>query len=80
MISCVAKRCTRLTGLRGHLARLHKDERGVEGVELLLIIAAIALPLLAILIYFRNDLKEWVKGVWDRVRGKSDELDVDNPF
>ena len=46
------------------LARLHRDERGMEGLEKLLIIAAITLPLLGLLIVFRNQLWEWVEGLW----------------
>jgi len=64
-------------GLRAHLARLHRDEQGAEGVELLLIIAAIALPLLGILIYFRGALKEWVERKWADIAGRSAEGDTD---
>jgi len=46
------------------LKRLHRDERGAEGLEKLLIIAAIVLPLLGILILFRNEIKEWVVNIW----------------
>jgi Flp pilus assembly pilin Flp len=46
------------------LAALHRDERGMEGLEKLLIIAAVTLPLLGLLIIFRNELWEWVKGLW----------------
>jgi Flp pilus assembly pilin Flp len=66
-----------LPGLLGHLARLHEDERGVEGIELILIIAAISLPLLGLLIIFRKQVKEWVQDVWKRVTdlNKEDEGD-----
>ena len=47
------------------LKRLHRDERGAEGLEKLLIIAAIVLPLLGILILFRNEIKEWVVNIWE---------------
>lgn len=46
------------------LAALHRDERGLQGLELLLIVAAVVLPLLGLLIVFRNELWEWVKGLW----------------
>jgi len=77
MLSAMMKRDRRLPGLFGHLARLHKDERGVEGVELILIIAAISLPLLGLLIIFRKEVKTWVRDVWDRVvqANKDDEGD-----
>ena len=43
---------------------LHHDERGIEGLEKLLIVAAITLPLLGLLIVFRNELREWVQSLW----------------
>ena len=55
------------------LRRLHRDERGAEGLEKLLIIAAIVLPLLGLLIWFRDELKDWVKGLWDTAKGKADQ-------
>lgn len=62
------------------IKRLHRDERGAEGLEKLLIISAIVLPLLGVLIWFRDDIKEWLKQKWDDVRGKDADLDVNNPF
>jgi len=47
------------------LKAFHRDERGMEGLEKLLIIAAITLPLLGLLIVFRNELWNWVKGLWE---------------
>ena len=79
MMSSIEKRGRQPSGLWGHLARLHRDERGVEGVELILIIAAIALPLLGLLIIFRKEVKEWVQGIWERARGSS-ESDIDEYF
>ena len=46
------------------LKRLHADERGAEGLEKLLIVAAIVLPLLGLLIVFRDAIKSWVTSVW----------------
>ena len=51
------------------LKKLHNDEQGSEGLEKLLIIAAIALPLLGLLIFYRNDIGAWVKDKWETVRG-----------
>lgn len=62
------------------LKRLHRDERGAEGLEKLLIISAIVLPLLGVLIWFRNDIKDWLKEKWDEARGKDKEVNVSNPF
>ena len=57
--------------LKNVLARLHRDERGAEGIEKLLIIAAIVLPLLGILLIFRDWITEWVQGEADDIRGQS---------
>ena len=64
---------TALTGmfradrLRPLLVRLHRDERGAEGVEKLLIIALIVLPLLGVLIFFRDNITEWVENKWSGI-------------
>lgn len=52
--------------------RLYRDERGAEGLEKLLIIGAIVLPLLAILILFRNDISEWLSDKYDTVKDDAD--------
>jgi len=56
-----------------HLARLHGDETGAQGLEILLIVAAIVLPLLGLLIWFRNEIREWVTSIWERARGEAEE-------
>ncbi len=48
----------------GAIKAFHRDDTGVQGLELLLIVAAIVLPLLGLLIIFRNELWEWVQGLW----------------
>ncbi len=68
-----------LTRMRQAAARLHNDERGAEGLEKLLIIAAIVIPLLGLLIVFRNYITEWVKGDWQDMKNKSDSFDPDLP-
>ncbi len=57
--------------------RIHRDDRGAEGLEKLLIIAAIVLPLLAILIFFRDWITDWVQGEAEDVRSDSE---AQNPF
>ncbi len=57
--------------------RLHRDERGAEGLEKLLIIAAIVLPLLGLLLYFKDEITQWVTGTWDRQRAKADDYEYD---
>jgi Flp pilus assembly pilin Flp len=63
-----------------HLKTLHRDERGAEGLEKLLIIAAIVLPLLGVLIWFRNDIKDWVKTIWDSASSEGKKLDPAKPY
>ncbi len=46
------------------LKAIHRDEQGIQGLELLLIVAAVVLPLLGLLIVFRNELWNWVKEIW----------------
>ena len=59
--------------LRQIIVDLYRDERGAEGLEKLLIIAAIVLPLLGLLIVFRQRIGEWVDDIWLEVRGEGDQ-------
>jgi Flp pilus assembly pilin Flp len=54
------------------LRRVYRDEQGANMVEYILIIAAVALPILAILLLYRNDLMEWVQTGWRKVTGTPD--------
>ena len=45
-----------MKGLWKTTKRLHSDQRGAEGLEKLLIIAVVVLPLLGLLIYFAKDI------------------------
>ena len=65
--------------VRAILARLHDDEQGAEGLEKLLIIAAVVLPLLGLLIFFRNDIKEWVQNIWSDQKGEAQDWDATRP-
>ncbi|MEM7680523.1 MAG: hypothetical protein AAF288_01065 [Planctomycetota bacterium] len=58
---------TVLTSTRRTFSRLHRDERGAEGLEKLLILAAVALPLLAVLLFFGQDIKEYLTNSWTDV-------------
>lgn len=59
---------------RSGLRRLHADQAGAEGLEKLLIIGAIVLPLLLVLILFRDQLFEWVSEKWDDILGGDDPV------
>jgi len=55
------------------LKRLHRDDRGAEGLEKLLIIAAIVLPLLGLLIVFRQRIGQWATDMWQQIKGEADQ-------
>ena len=61
------------------LVRLHRSEQGAEGLEKLLIIGAIVLPLLGLLIWFRGDLAAWVKEIWFETQIDADNWDPAQP-
>ena len=65
-----------LTRWAEKLGRFWHDERGAEGLEKLLIVAAIVLPLLGLLIFFRNEIGEWVTDMWGDVRDDADDFDT----
>lgn len=50
------------------LGRLHRDEKGADMVEYALIVLAIALPLIGVIIIFRDELWELISGQWDDVQ------------
>ena len=56
--------------------RLWGCEKGAEGLEKLLIIGAIVIPLLGALIFFRNEISEWVSGAWSDVQDDVDDMPV----
>jgi hypothetical protein len=57
----------------------YHDEQGAEGLEKILILAAIVLPLLAVLIYFRNEIKEYVFGKAEDVMSDANDFDPEGP-
>lgn len=65
--------------MKSTLIKLYRDERGAEGLEKLLIIAAIVLPLLAVLLFFGDEIVEWLTDRWNDLQGQSDDIG-DNPF
>lgn len=69
----------RKESLRSMLLRLHRDERGAEGLEKLLLFAAVILPLLGLLIWFGEDIKTWAADMWKKIKGEGDTLDDTKP-
>ena len=63
----------RMNRLRTLVRRFNADQRGAEGLEILLIVAAIVLPLLGLLIYFRQEIGRWVSDMWTTIRGEADQ-------
>ena len=58
--------------LHGALARLHRDERGDDGVNKILIIAMIVVPLVIVLIHFGNEIVDFFQQMWGRLMGTSE--------
>ena len=55
---------------RGALARLHADEQGDEGVNKILIIAMIVIPLVIVLIVFGKDIVKFFNEAWTKLTGE----------
>ena len=53
------------------LKKLYQCEKGAEGLEKLLIIGAIVIPLLGLLVFFRGAIGDWVGDMWEDVQGDS---------
>jgi Flp pilus assembly pilin Flp len=54
---------------------LHTDEQGADMVEYVLIVAAVALPLLAVIIWFWKDISIWLNEAWVKIRGGGGDTD-----
>ena len=70
----------RAPSLRGALARLHRDEQGDEGVNKILIIAMIVVPLVIVLIVFGKDIVDFFKKQWDKLTGTSTDKSPDKGY
>ncbi|HAI11229.1 MAG TPA: hypothetical protein DCM28_05955 [Phycisphaerales bacterium] len=64
--------------IRQQAVRLYRDEQGAEGLEKLLIIGAIVLPLLAALFFYRREITDMVKGNWNDVESDTGDLPSDD--
>ncbi|MDH3591359.1 MAG: hypothetical protein OER88_05745 [Planctomycetota bacterium] len=64
--------------LRDRLRGFHRDEQGDEGVNKILIIALIAVPLVIILIIFGKEIVQWFKDAWADLAGE-DPIDTTAP-
>jgi len=61
-----------MEGIGKRVRALHADERGLEGVEWILIVGFIVIPLLGLLWWFAGDIKDWVLGIWEDAREEVD--------
>ena len=68
-----------LKALSNRLAALHRDEQGDEGVNKILIIALIAIPLVIILLVFGKKIAEWFSEAWDNLSGNKNTGGFDVP-
>lgn len=66
----------KVSQIRSAAIRLYRCDRGAEGLEKLLIIGAIVLPLLGVLVFFRNELKDWVTDIWETRKDQADDFDI----
>lgn len=57
--------------MKNGLSRLHRDDTGATMVEYILLIAAIALPLLGLLYWFRDDLWDFFMGRWEDAKNEN---------
>lgn len=55
------------------ISRLHKDERG-DAIQVVIIAALIIIPLIMVLIYFGDQIQQWLKSSFDDLTGKKDEI------
>lgn len=58
-----------LSAMKQTVLDIHRDEQGAEGIEKILILAAVALPLLAVLLFFSGRIREWITDNWSDVTG-----------
>ena len=61
-------------GLNRALARIHRDEQGDEGVNKVLIIAMIVIPLVIVLIWFGDEIVGFFEDQWTALQGE--EIDM----
>jgi Flp pilus assembly pilin Flp len=60
---------TLMKNLGRTLKSLHDDEGGADMVEYILVVAAIALPLLGVVIWFWKDIAKEAASWWDKAKG-----------
>jgi hypothetical protein len=61
--------------IRQAAGKLYQCEQGAEGMEKLLIVGAIVLPLLGVLIFFREKLVDLLESAWGDVDDDMQQAD-----
>jgi Flp pilus assembly pilin Flp len=56
-----------LKKFKNMLSRLHRDEQGADMVEYILIVVAIGLPLLVLILIFRDRIWSWLNTQWGNI-------------
>ena len=64
-----------LKRMRDAMVRFHQDEGGIDMVEYVLLIAIVALPLLAVVIWFWKDIAQYVGEMWSGIKEGGTETD-----
>ena len=52
----------------GLLRRFHEGQQGANLVEYILVIVAVALPLLAVVVWFWNDIAMWANNLYQQAK------------
>ena len=67
-VTCQEKKMKLIGKIRNDLRSLLNDEQGATMIEYILIVAAIALPLLAVIIWFKDDISTWFGEQYQEVK------------
>ena len=59
------------------LTVLHRDEQGADMIEYILIVAAVALPMVAVIIWFWKDIAAWAGDAWNNIKGNPQDPGTD---
>ncbi len=57
------------------LKKLHKDEQGADLLEYILILALIALPVVALVLFFKKEITDWFLNLFNEYKEKGSEGD-----
>ncbi len=51
--------------------RFHHDEDGLTSAEMMIIAGLIVIPLVIVLTYFRDQVSDYLKTMWDKIKGET---------